>query len=100
MAAAQALQQELPARQPDEIPSLLAHFRRWFRGLPNPSTIEDLTDGVLDIAAELFDDSVLGNLTDFRRQWLVVVNDLYPTGQQFNWAGTNWVQTRNWVRAR
>ena len=78
VAAHQALQQQLPARQPDEITALLTHFRNWFRGLGNPASIEEFIDGVLDIAPELFDGSVVGNINDFRRQWMLVVNDLYP----------------------
>ena len=75
--AFQALQRELPTRQPQELTGLLQNFRQWFRGTPDGTGIEDLTDGVLDIAPELFDDAILGSLAEFQRQALCVWNDIY-----------------------
>ena len=66
MAVHQALQQQLLARTSQEIDSLLINFRAWFRTLANLTTIEEFTDGVLDIVPELFDDATPNNITTRR----------------------------------
>ena len=84
VAARQLLQKVLPARTPQEIDTLLGEFRQWFRDVPNGIGIEEMADGALDIASELFDAAVLGNANAFRAQWVAVMNEIQPAGQRFD----------------
>ena len=89
MAALQAVQAEYNARQPAELYAILTNLRQWFRTTADGNSIEELMDGVLDIAPELFDDATLNDVNAFRRHALVVWGALYPAAQKFDWTCTH-----------
>ena len=68
-AARRLLQQVLPSRtDPDELDALIVEFRQWFRGLPNGTSIEEMAEGAMDTAEELFDAATLADANAFREQ--------------------------------
>ena len=67
----------LPTRtDPDEVDGLIQEFRHWFRGLRDTTSVEDMANGAMDIADELFDASVLADANAFRAQWLAITNGI------------------------
>ena len=94
------LQRHLPTRSDDEIDGLVQEFRHWFRGMPNGSSVEEVVDGAMDIADELFDASILNDANAFRAQWMAIVDGIQTPAARFDWTGTNWAQLRNRVRAQ
>ena len=93
------LMRQLPTRTDDEIDGLVQEFRHWWRGMPDASSVEDVTDGAMDIADELFDASILNNAAAFRAQWMTIVDGIQTPAARFDWVGTNWTRLRNRVRA-
>ena len=94
------LQRHLPTRSDDEIDGLVQEFRHWFRGMPNGSSVEEVVDGAMDIADELFDASILNDANAFRAQWMAIVDGIQTPAARFDWNGTNWARLRNRVRAQ
>ena len=94
------LQRHLPTRSDDEIDGLVQEFRHWFRGMPNGSSVEEVVDGAMDIADELFDASILNDANAFRAQWMAIVDGIHTPAARWDWDGTNWARLRNRVRAQ
>ena len=94
------LQRHLPTRADDEIDGLVQEFRHWFRGMPDGSSVEEVVDGAMDIADELFDASVLNDANAFRAQWMAIVDGIHTPAARWDWNGTNWARLRNRVRAQ
>ena len=94
------LQRHLPTRADDEIDGLVQEFRHWFRGMPDGSSVEEVVDGAMDIADELFDASILNDANAFRAQWMAIVDGIHTPAARWDWDGTNWARLRNRVRAQ
>ena len=94
------LQRHLPTRSDDEIDGLVQEFRHWFRGMPNGSSVEEVVDGAMDIADELFDASILNDANAFRAQWMAIVDGIHTPAARWDWDGTNWARLRNRVWAQ
>ena len=94
------LQRHLPTRSDDEIDGLVQEFRHWWRGMPDGSSIEEVVDGAMDIADELFDASILADANAFRAQWMAIVDGIHTPAARWDWNGTNWARLRNRVRAQ
>ena len=94
------LMRHLPTRTDDEIDGLVQEFRHWWRGMPDASSVEDVTDGAMDIADELFDASILNNAAAFRAQWMAIVDGIHTPAARWDWNGTVWARLRNRVRAQ
>ena len=94
------LQRHLPTRSDDEIDGLVQEFRHWWRGMPDGSSVEEVVDGAMDIADELFDASILNDANAFRAQWMAIVDGIHTPAARWDWDGTNWARLRNRVRAQ
>ena len=94
------LQRHLPTRADDEIDGLVQEFRHWWRGMADGSSVEEVVDGAMDIADELFDASILNDANAFRAQWMVIVDGIHTPAARWDWNGTNWARLRNRVRAQ
>ena len=94
------LQRHLPTRSDDEIDGLVQDFRRWWHSMPDGSSVEEVVDGAMDIADELFDASVLNDARAFRAQWMAVVDGIHTPVARWDWTGTDWARLRNRVRAQ
>ena len=62
------LMRHLPTRTDDEIDGLVQEFRHWFRGLADGTSVEDVANGAMDIADELFDASILADARKTRQR--------------------------------
>ena len=94
------LQRHLPTRSDDEIDGLVQEFRHWWRGMADGSSVEEVVDGAMDIADELFDASILADARAFRDQWMAIVDGIHTPAARWDWHGTNWTRLRNRVRAQ
>jgi hypothetical protein len=96
--ARRVLQIALPSRTTAaEQDNLITEFRDWFQGLPDATSVEEMANGAVDIAPELFDASILADPGAFRGQWMAIMNGIQSPPSRFDWAGTNWVRMRQRV---
>ena len=68
--------------------------------MPDGSSVEEVVDGAMDIADELFDASILNDANAFRAQWMAIVDGIHTPAARWDWDGTNWARLRNRVRAQ